>query len=323
MSRAIGRDDVLWAYRLLLGREPESEDVLQHHLSGAASASQLVQAFLNSEEFRARSVSNVKPRDAGDGAALIESVPSAETVAALLQHVGREWARLGESEPHWSVLTSEQFRAQAIAGNLQAFRDSGVNEVRHIGSVLKRNGLAWPAQGVALEYGCGVGRVTLPLAQHCGQVVGVDISPGHLACAAAEARERGLSHKVRWLRLVGAADLEQLPAADLVYSRIVLQHNPPPVMELIVRHLLRCLAAGGVAVFQLPTYMPGYSFRVQDYLHALRAGGHRGMEMHMLPQRRVFELVQEAGCLPCEVFADDAAGPVYTSHTFVVRRPAP
>jgi len=33
----------------------------------------------------------------------------------------------------------------------------------------------------------------------------------------------------------------------------------------------------------------------------------------------VFEVIEAAGCYPCEVFRDEAAGPAYTSHTFVVK----
>jgi hypothetical protein len=45
-----------------------------------------------------------------------------------------------------------------------------------------------------------------------------------------------------------------LPKVDAVVTLIVLQHNPPPVIKLILRSLLDALKQGGVAYFQLLTY---------------------------------------------------------------------
>ena len=125
---------------------------------------------------------------------------------------------------------------------------------------------------------------------------------------------------IDWVKLDRIEGLGRLPLMDLIYTRLVLQHNPPPVMERCLVQLLGRLNPGGVAIFQLPTHMPGYSFRPEEYLVALRAGSLKSMEMHMLPQRRVFELIQAAGCRVLEIFQDESAGPVYDSYTFIVQR---
>ena len=49
------RDHVVWAYRLILGREPESEEAVDRHLELAESVEQLRHAFFASPEFIARS----------------------------------------------------------------------------------------------------------------------------------------------------------------------------------------------------------------------------------------------------------------------------
>jgi len=46
----------------------------------------------------------------------------------------------------------------------------------------------------------------------------------------------------------------------------VLQHNPPPLIAMILARLLAGLAPGGVAYFQVPVWLPGYRFRVADLL---------------------------------------------------------
>ena len=64
----------------------------------------------------------------------------------------------------------------------------------------------------------------------------------------------------------GIDEIRKLERVDLVYSIMVLQHNPPPVIRLIVREFLRALNPGGVAYFQVPTYMAGYGFDAEAYL---------------------------------------------------------
>ncbi|MDH4393593.1 MAG: class I SAM-dependent methyltransferase [Aquabacterium sp.] len=317
MSKTIDRDHIVWAYRLLLGREPESPAAVDQHLGETLHG--LRDSFLRSDEYLAQANRRGPAPRAPAHGVIIEQLQTPETLALLLDHVGAEWSRLGETEPHWSVLTADKYSSGQIAVHLADFQRSGAKDVRHLDTVLRRNHLAWPSQGLCIDYGCGVGRMTLPLATHCAQVLGVDISAGHLHVAAQESAAQGLGNRLQWLQLRRLADLDSLPQADMVYSAIVLQHNPPPVMALTLDRLLRCLKPGGVGVFQLPTHIPGYRFVVAEYLQALRDGQHQGMEMHMLPQARVFEIIDAAGCQPCEVFSDEAAGPVYTSHTFVVR----
>ena len=47
-------DAVLWSYRLLLGREPESVEALQRHVRGHHSVAEVRQTFMHSKEFAER-----------------------------------------------------------------------------------------------------------------------------------------------------------------------------------------------------------------------------------------------------------------------------
>jgi FkbM family methyltransferase len=49
------REDVVWAYRLCLGREPESEKAIEHWIRNAETRQALVQAVIVSAEFKSRS----------------------------------------------------------------------------------------------------------------------------------------------------------------------------------------------------------------------------------------------------------------------------
>jgi len=70
-----------------------------------------------------------------------------------------------------------------------------------------------------IDFGCGVGRLTLPLARDSASVPGVDVSPGMLSEAQKNSAERGVSN-VRFA-------LEVSGRFGLVHSFIVLQRIPP------------------------------------------------------------------------------------------------
>jgi SAM-dependent methyltransferase len=164
-----------------------------------------------------------------------------------------------------------------------------------------------------------VGRLTVALARHFRQVIGVDVSASHLAVARAELARRGIANASTQL-LERIDGVDTLPRVDLVYSVIVLQHNPPPVIHALFSGLLGRLEPGGVAVIQVPTYLPvGYRFDLGEY----ESGGGQEMEMHALPQRVIFALARAAGVEVLEVLEDGwtGYGAGSRSNTFVMRVP--
>ena len=71
--------------------------------------------------------------------------------------------------------------------------------------------------------------------------------------------------------------------------------------------------------FQIPTNCEGYSFRWKDYLGNLRTG----MEMHALPQERVFDLCARHGIRLIEIQEDTwTASPAFRSNGFFGRKAA-
>lgn len=95
----------------------------------------------------------------------------------------------------------------------------------------------------ALDYGCGFGRLAIPLAQRSEHVYGLDIMPEVLAKGAELARERNVSN-IEWM---DAGRLDELAGRyDLVISHWVFQHIPTREGERIFATILRGLAPGGV-----------------------------------------------------------------------------
>jgi len=104
---------------------------------------------------------------------------------------------------------------------------------------------------------------------------------------------------------------------DLIYSVIVLQHNPPPIIHRVIVQFMRALNPGGIAFFQLPTYKEGYRFLLEEYLG--KESMQEEMEMHALPQNAVFEIVREENGKLLEV-VEDFSTSWGLSNTFLVQK---
>ena len=216
-----------------------------------------------------------------------------------------EWEEFGRTEPHWSVLTHDKFRPSAIAANLREFFESGRFAADIVRSFASRHELVLRDMRTCFELGCGVGRITVHLAEMFQQVIGADISKFHLTECAAELAERDIDN-VRLMCLDTPASLAELPEIDFFFSFIVLQHNPPPVITYMLDSVLRKVSRGGAAVFQVPTWRNGYGFDLADYLAVPRS---LQMEMHVIPQEQVFRVAERNGCRVVEVREDGwAAG---------------
>lgn len=313
------RDAVIWAYRLFLGREPESSDIVAQHLERSPELRRLREVFVGSDEFRVQAPVALKALLRGDEPPrTIETDGDPALLARLFEHVNRSWHHLGETDPYWSVLSAPEYHGQPDPERLKRFFASGAAEVERLKITLARHG--WGLGGdTCVEYGCGLGRVTRFLAPNFERTIGVDISAAHLGLARKLADADGVGG-IEWMHLASIDALSALPAADFVYSVIVLQHNPPPVIEKILTAFARILRPGGVAYFQVPTYRADYEFRLADYLH--KQLGRKEMEMHVFPQARVFEIFAAADAVPVSVVEDGATGnrPGERSNSFIFKK---
>ena len=315
---SVTREEVIWAYRMLLAREPESEAIVETMMA-AENLTELRLAFFGSAEFRGRF--NLQPAgqlpigrflDIARNDIDLDCTPN--QLQRMFDRIGIAWQAFGTTEPHWSVLTSEEYRQEKLAANIDNFYASGRGDIELHLNFLRRAGL--PTRFArAMDFGCGVGRLSMALAEHASQVVGIDISPPHLNLAGERARAEKITN-VSFHAITSVDDLHRYDGFDFVISRIVLQHNPPPVMAALYGKLLTSLAPGGVAIVQMPTFMRGQKFAAADYLDRDQPQ----MEMNALPQNVVFDIIADTCCRALEVREDGAAGEHGLSHTFVVQK---
>lgn len=182
----------------------------------------------------------------GPGPAAVPSDDAADPVERL-DAVARTWESLGADDPLWAVLTVPG--SEGGRWDLDEFFATGDDEIAELLRRLDELGLP-AARRRALDFGCGVGRLTQALAAHFDEVVGVDIAASMLG-EAERLNRRG--DRVRWVHNP-ASDLSVLgdDRFDCIYTSYVLQHMDPVLARSYVAEFVRLLAPGGVAVFQVP-----------------------------------------------------------------------
>src|SRR5215813_8304094 len=138
----------------------------------------------------------------------------------------RTWKKLGEIDPYYGVLSHPRFRAAATEGEIRReFFMSGEDHVERVFATIRENLDPEFAPSRALDFGCGVGRVTIPLARRIAQVVAIDVSDSMLSEANKNCEEAG----VRNVTLLKSDDgLGRLSGDfDFLHSFIVFQHISP------------------------------------------------------------------------------------------------
>lgn len=314
----VTRSEVIDAYRLLLGREPESETAIAAKLPLPDWVA-LRQDFMGSPEYDGHAAGHDRPANALLASAnRVEVEVERSCFDALVGHVRRTWEALGQERPHWSVLTNAAFLPEQIGHNLDSFYASGAIDLTALAAALDRAEMPMNAQGRVFELGCGVGRLTEHLAGRFRAVVACDVSRPHLDIARDRLRSRGIGN-VAFRQLTNLSVLGDEPPFDLFFSLITLQHNPPPLIYAILKTAFARLSDGGVAYFQVPVHQQGYSFRIGEYLQRLETGA-AVMEMHLVPQHHLFALFATCGMTVRDLLFDDRTGGDYLSASILLQK---
>jgi len=162
-----------------------------------------------------------------------------------------DWERLAEADAMWAVLTAPGRKGGRW--DADEFFATGEAEVEHVVSTAA--GLGLSRRERALDFGCGVGRLTRALGQRFGHALGLDISEGMVE----QARRLNADVPACEFRVNAAPDLGSLESEsfDLVYSSIVLQHLPSARdIERYVAEFLRVARPDGLVVFGIPRHIP-------------------------------------------------------------------
>lgn len=247
-----------------------------------------------------------------------------------VRELQRVWQRLGDDDPLWAVLSQADKRGRRW--KVDEFLATGQVQIDAQLAELNQLGVD-PGRRLALDFGCGVGRLTRALAGSFERVLGVDVASSMLATARDLNADLG---NVRFLhnaspRIESVAE----QSVDFLYSHITLQHVPTELALGYVREFFRLLAPGGVCAFQFvegaDESLRGRVFNVvpNRWLNPLRRLAWRRrevFEMHVLPEARLrAELARWPGLRLLAERDDGGAGPGWHGRCWLVRNenPAP
>jgi SAM-dependent methyltransferase len=236
------------------------------------------------------------------------------------------WNRLGEEDPMWAVASNKE------RWDREEFFSTGTAEIAEAISYIDSLGLNAPRRR-ALDFGCGLGRLTRALSGHFEEVVGVDIAPSMVASATK------LNSDIDNVSFVvnERPELDALEAGafDLVYSNITLQHMRPELAAGYIQGFVRVVSERGLILFQIPSGLRPGETGLRARLRRARRQGLRQswraltrrvsqptMEMHYIPRERVTALLEEAGARVVDVRADGNAGSLYESCSYAAVREA-
>jgi len=165
----------------------------------------------------------------------------------LLRQVEKTWEYLANDDPLWAICTDPQRKGGRW--DISEFKASGEGEIQTVLEYISKLGVNLDFAGSALDFGCGVGRLTQPLGKRFRSCCGVDISPSMIEHAGR------LNQPLDRCRFVVNNRAELRIFDDnhfsFIYSNIVLQHMPPKLSKGYLKEFVRVLKPGGLLVFQV------------------------------------------------------------------------
>lgn len=239
--------------------------------------------------------------------------------------VRQQWEKLGASDPYWAVLSDPE----KIAGgwNREEFFQTGTDEISALLDKLVNQGVQLNFD-VALDYGCGVGRLSRALAERFEKVLGLDISTTMLSEAKSE---NAACTNIEFVHSNGQNMTEiESGTIDFIYSNIVLQHTPSETQCSIIAEFCRVLRSGGILVFQAPSHqnlktLGGVSHlllgnRFLNLVSTMKYGRSRVMEMHTLNRKTVLNLLAKGNMTILDVEEEDSAGSAFVSYCYFAEK---
>lgn len=240
----------------------------------------------------------------------------------------QQWEALGEYDPYWAVQSDPTKRGGKWQKDKDRFFQLGTVEIssvlNHLAVLQIKHG-----RGVALDFGCGVGRLSRALAGHFERVLAFDISRSMLA----EAQSANAQYKTIefWHNTEDNLRIVPSETVDFLYTNLVLQHMPPKRQQPFIREFCRVLKTGGALVFQTPSRpqlknIRGWVHllagnRLLNLVRTVRYGKAGVIEMHTLSREKVLETLEEQRMTVVEIVEEGSSGPAFVGYMYFATKP--
>jgi SAM-dependent methyltransferase len=221
----------------------------------------------------------------------------------------QDWKKIGDLDPYFGVLTSEVYKNASLTEEtkLQFFL-SGEKYVQEVVRIIQEKIVNNFHPHEAIDFGCGVGRILIPLSKFCDKIYGVDLSDGMIKETVRNCDQMGITN-FDIVKSDGDSVGVDHPV-DFIHSFIVFQHIPVKRGMHLFKELLDHLRDGGVGVIHFTYLRRGLA--VNKFFYNLFTGSkivsslwnaikHRPVsypvfEMNMYDSNELLRYLQEFGC---------------------------
>lgn len=232
----------------------------------------------------------------------------------MIDHPDKSWEYYGKTDPYYGVITQKDYHRKNLSEDLKKiFFESGKNHIDQVLHTISTNVDPMFKPKRALDFGCGVGRLIIPLASKCDFVVGIDVSESMLH----EARKNCLLRNTTNVEFIKSDDsLSKVSGTfDFIHSYNVFQHIPHKRGEKVFTRLIELLQEGGIGVLHFTYFRSGPAIRLIDSMrkYVPLFNGMINIALLKLPfryplvqmneydLRNLFCILQEKGCHHCYV----------------------
>jgi len=222
----------------------------------------------------------------------------------------QNWENFGKNDPYYWVTNSNKYRKGNLTQDVRKdFFDSADIYIESIFSIIRSHLDSTFTPENALDFGCGVGRVAIPLARHCKYVLGIDVAESMVAEAKKNSNEFQLDNTDF------SANTNLLSSGDkrfnFIHSIYVFQHIRTQKGLQIFSQLVDGLKENGVGMFHFITYQSIKSIKKRIiYWLSVHIPLFKGLnnirtgksfftpmyEMNNYPLNKVFEILREQEC---------------------------
>ncbi len=164
------------------------------------------------------------------------------------ENTDKAWEKYGKYDPYFGVCNLDKFHTIEFSEENRAdFFKTGREYInlmfadiyQHFGPKFKPKS--------SLDFGCGVGRLLIPLAEKSEKAVGLDISDSMLSEALKNCQDNNISN-VNLYKSDDNLSMIQGQSFDLIHSYIVFQHMSSVRGYKIFENMLNSLSPNGIGV---------------------------------------------------------------------------
>jgi ubiquinone/menaquinone biosynthesis C-methylase UbiE len=233
-----------------------------------------------------------------------------------LRELQRNWEGLAQADPLWAICTDPSKRNSQWTK--EDFFATGRKEIDAVLGYAASIGVCIDKSLPALDFGCGVGRLTRAMAEYFPECCGVDISPTMISMAQDLNRDRPQCY----FQLNEDTRLKRLPDNyfGFIYTSLVLQHIAPSCSHQYILEFMRVLKPGGVLIVQVPETLRASSLTKVRIRLALRSRLQsilgtqppHAMEMHCIKEAIIRKLMAQNGARVVNVAITNSCDPYFS-----------